>query len=324
MDDREIKLCIIGAGSHSSGNIYPYTHHIKNARVVANADLEIAKAKRIAAPFGIPRSYTDYREMLDKEQPDGVIICVSGEFHATGAIDVMERGYNVYTEKPPAESLEMIRKVLETKRRTGKISMTGYKKRFAPAYVKAKKIIESEDFGQPTLITVLRTKCPGESNYILRWGCHALDLVPYMFGRVVRLCAFITPGSTHAYSINMAFENGAVGNLSICDRPRGVWEEVTACGSNQVTVRTQNSIFMQAYKGDQPFARHYPNFTQGGKGHVEQGFVGELQEFVEAIRENREPKSSIESSAHSIAIYDAIQRSVKSGQLEGVADLSVG
>jgi len=51
--------------------------------------------------------------------------------------------------------------------------------------------------------------------------------------------------------------------------------------------------------------------------------VGELQEFVTAIRENREPESSIESSAQSIAIYDAIQRSVESGQPEDVADLSI-
>ena len=321
MKNREIRLCLIGAGSHSSSNIYPYLHHIRNARAVANADLDLEKARRIASPFSIRHSYTDYREMLDTEKPDGVIICVSGEFHAAGAIDVMELGFNVYTEKPPAHSVEMARKVIETKRRTGKICMTGYKKRYAPAYTKAKSIIDSEDFGTPTLLTTIRTKSPGDSTYLLRWGCHALDLMPYLFGRVERICAFVTPGSTHAYSINMAFGNGAVGNVSVCDRPNGVWEEVIACGSNQVTVRTQNSIFMQAYKGNQPFAQHYPNFTQGGKGHVEQGFVGELQEFVAAIRENREPKSSIEKSAESVAIYEACMRSAESGQPEDVEKL---
>jgi len=245
MADREIKLCIIGAGSHSSANIYPYLHHLNNTKVVANADLDKEKAKRVAAKFAIQQSYTDYRKMLAEEQPDGVIICVSGEFHAKGAIDVMERGFNVYTEKPPAQSLKMARKVLETKRRTGKICMTGFKKHFAPAYTKAKAIIDSEDFGEPMLINMLRTKGPGEATYLLRWGCHALDLMPYLFGSVVSVCAFKTPDNTHAYSINMAFKNGAVGNLSVSDRPGGVWEEVTVCGSNQVTVRMQNSIFMR-------------------------------------------------------------------------------
>jgi len=39
MENREIKLCVIGAGSHSSANIYPYLYYLKDARVVANADL---------------------------------------------------------------------------------------------------------------------------------------------------------------------------------------------------------------------------------------------------------------------------------------------
>ncbi len=323
MKDHEIRLCMIGAGNHSSANIYPYLHFLDNARVVANADLDIGKAKRIASLFGIPRSYKDYRDMLEKEQPDGVIICVNAAFHATGAIDVMERGFNVYTEKPPAQSLEMARKVVVTKRKTGKICMTGYKKRYAPAYVKAKSIIDSEDFGDPVLINTLRTKGPGDPTYLLRWGCHAFDLMPYLFGRVDLVGVFRTAGSTYAYSINMSFRNGAVGNLSVSDRPRGVWEEVTACGSNGVTVRTQNSIFMQAYKGNQPFAQHYPNFTQGGHGHVEQGFVGELQEFVKAIRGNCEPKSTIEESVQSIAIYEAVKRSAETGKSEKVESVQV-
>ena len=130
MNPRNIKLCIIGAGRHSAANIYPYLHHLDNARVVANADLDIEKAKSIASSFGIPNSYEDYREMLEKERPRGVIICVGGEFHARGAIDIMRLGFNVYTEKPPAPSLDMARQVLETKRETGRICMTAFKKRF--------------------------------------------------------------------------------------------------------------------------------------------------------------------------------------------------
>lgn len=320
MEKQELKLCLIGAGYHSSINIYPCLHHLENVRVVANADLDLDKARRIAAPFAIPMSYSDYREMLDKEEPDAVIICVNDEFHAKGAIDVMERGIDVYTEKPPAPSFAVMRQVVETKRKAGKICMTGYKKRFAPAYAKAKAIIESEDFGHPTLITVLRTR-GSLARYLHFWGCHVLDLMPHLFGPVARVCAFRTPRDEDAYSINMAFENGAVGNLSVSNRPVFVWEEVTACGSNSVTVRTQNSIFMQAYKGGQPFAQHWANFSEIGEGHVEQGFVAELVEFVAAIRENREPESSVESSAHSVAIYEASERSVTSGQPEDVETL---
>ena len=88
----KVRLCMIGAGRHSSRNMYPYFHYLEDTQVVANADLDLAKAERIAAPFGIPRSYTDYVEMLDREQPDGVMACVSAAFHAEVAADVMRRG----------------------------------------------------------------------------------------------------------------------------------------------------------------------------------------------------------------------------------------
>jgi predicted dehydrogenase len=321
MAGQSLKLCMIGAGRHSSRNMYPYFHYLENAHVVANADLELDKAQRIAAPFGIPRSYTDYREMLDKEQPDGVMACVSAAFHAEVAVDVMRRGFHVYTEKPPAESLESVRKVLETQRETGLICMTGYKKHFAPAYAKAREIIYGDDFGAPALITMIRTKGPGEANYLLQWACHATDLMPFMFGPVARVSTFRTPGSTGAYAINMEFRNGAVGNLSITDRPGGAIEELTACGGGQMTVRVRNSIIMQAFRGDQPVAAHNPSFIASGHGHVEQGFVGELQEFVAAIREGREPESGIESSAHSMAVHDAAERSAESGRPEDVEQL---
>ena len=315
MAEKTIKLCMIGAGSHSSSNIYPYIYFLKGAQVVANADLVLEKAQRVAAPFGIPRSYTDYHEMLETEQPDGVMVCVSGDFHAEGAVDILERGFHVYTEKPPGESLAQVRRVLATKRKTGRICMTGYKKHFAPAYARAKAIVDGENFGAPTLMTVFRTRGPSsDPTYMLRWGCHVLDLMPFMFGPVNQVCAFKTPGTSNGYAISVAFENGAVGTLSVSDRTGSAWEEMTVCGSGGVTVRTENSIVMQAFKGDQPFAAHSPSFTQSKNGHVEQGFVGELQEFVAAIREEREPESSIETSAHSIAIHDAVVRSAACGQ----------
>ncbi|MCK4375840.1 MAG: hypothetical protein KAX19_10940 [Candidatus Brocadiae bacterium] len=55
--------------------------------------------------------------------------------------------------------------------------------------------------------------------------------------------------------------------------------------------------------------------------YFHQGFVGELREFVAAIREGRQPESSIAQATHRMAIYDAIRRSVQAGtpvQVEAV------
>lgn len=312
-----IRLCMIGAGKHSSANMYPYFHKVNGAEFVANCDLDLDKARAVARSFGIPNSYSDYREMVRAEKPDGVLVCVGPGFHPKAAVDLLGMGCHVYTEKPTAETLDQCRQVLDAQQKAGKICMTAYKKRFAPAYRKAKAYIDSEEFGRPSLLTVIRTKGhnpdrdTGDSGYLLDWGCHVLDLVPYLFGHVTRVSVFMTPGRTDSYAINFRFANDAVGQLAVSDRPGMCWEETIAIGSNHRAVRTYNSIEMVAFASDQHAEVHHPQFTHGGThGGVEQGFVGELQEFVDAIREDRKPESSITEAAHTMAIYEGVQRSV--------------
>ncbi len=315
-----VRLCMIGAGRHSSANIYPYFHFLDGAEVVANADLDLSRAASAARAFGVPRSYADYHEMLDAEKPDGVLVCVNKEFHAGVAVELMDAGFHVYTEKPNAPSLAAALEVLEAQRRTGRICMTAYKKRFAPAYRKAREVIASEGFGEPSLLTVLRTKGYNPerddpaAEYLLDWGCHVIDLVPWLFGRVRQVTALMTPGKTNSYAVSFLFATGAVGQLAITNRTGGCWEEVTAAGTNMMCARVWNSIEMCAYSGDQPVCGHRPSFTHGAThGSVEQGFVGELREFADAIRELRTPEADIGSTVHTVAIYEAILESVAAG-----------
>jgi predicted dehydrogenase len=324
----DIRLCMIGAGGHASWNIAPHLHIVHGARVVANCDLDVDRARRTAGRFGIERSYTDYREMVEKEAPDGVIVCVGPDFHWRAAIDLMECGCHVYTEKPNARTLEQSRKVLAAQRRTGKVCMVGYKKRYAPAYAKARDIVASAEFGAPSLLTVFRTKGFNRDNddpadgYLLDWGCHGVDLVPFFFGHVAEVHAFTTPGSTNSYAVSFRFANGAVGSLCISNRAGHIWEEVTAVGGEMVTVRVRNSMFMEAHRADQPFAAHLPEFCSGARtSAIEQGFALELQAFVDAIRGGGEPPSTIAEATHTMAIYQAILQSAAEGNAVTVPEV---
>jgi len=73
-------IAIIGAGALSTRRIYPYIG-AAGAVLVGVCDLERDKAERNARRFG-GCVYDDFREMLNRESPDGVIICVGPEGHA--------------------------------------------------------------------------------------------------------------------------------------------------------------------------------------------------------------------------------------------------
>jgi predicted dehydrogenase len=159
-----------------------------------------------------------------------------------------------------------------------------------------------------------------QDEYLLDWGCHGVDILPFFFGHVESVHAFRTPGSTNSYAVGFMFTNGAVGSLCISNRAGHIWEELTAVGSEKATVRVRNSMFMEAHRIDQPFAAHLPEFCSGARtSAIEQGFAPELQAFVDAIREGKEPASSIAEATHTMAIYEAIQQSAADRQPVDVA-----
>lgn len=318
---RPVRLCVIGAGRHASKHIYPCFPHLKEARITANADLDSLRSCDLAGKFGVPSSYTDYREMLREEKPDGVLVCVGPDFHARAAMELMEMGYHVYTEKPPAVDADQAALVLAVKQRTGRICMTGFKKRFTPAYMKTREIVSGEDFGEPCLLSILRTSGPygntgdPRAQYLLDSAIHAIDLATYLFGPVARVFAW--QKSPANYGISVEFTGGAVGTLSFTDRmsyARG-WEQVTCIGSSGICVQIDNSVEMIAFHKDQPVAAHKPEFVAGNSDSlVETGFVGELQAFVDAIASDTTPESSIECAVHTMKIVDAIRLSTETGQ----------
>ena len=72
-DQPEIRAGVIGCGSHSFRNVYP-TFQFAPVDLVATCDLDADKARAFARAFGAKSSYTDYREMLAREELDAVFI----------------------------------------------------------------------------------------------------------------------------------------------------------------------------------------------------------------------------------------------------------
>ena len=102
---KEVRVGIIGAGVISHRHMTIYTH-IPNAKVVAVAEVDPAKLKAWAARYHFEEKdcYTDFREMLKRDDIDTVDVCVHNNLHTPVAIAVMRAGKGCYCEKPIAGS----------------------------------------------------------------------------------------------------------------------------------------------------------------------------------------------------------------------------
>lgn len=317
-----VKLCLIGAGGHATRNVYPSLHRLTDARVLANCDLREDAARALAERFAIPRTYADYNAMVRAERPDGVIVCTGPVGHAAIAIDLLKQGLHVYTEKPTAPSLADALRMLDAQKAAARVCMTAYKKRFAPAYLKTRKIIDSEAFGQKTGLVIYRSSAAGAMPndklraHLLDWTCHTLDLGVYLWGPVhdVSVAASNIDGR-YAWSVTMRHSSNAVSHQLFTNCSGIAEEEVQLVGSGGIKVRVDNSIRMLATRNGQPFEIHDPSFTTGSCfSDIEQGFSGELQAFVRAIRENNlHPEANIQHACHALAIFEAMWASAQSG-----------
>src|SRR5262245_21950960 len=117
------------------------------ARVVAVCDVyakRLNKAKEIAKCEGS----LDYREILNRKDVDAVIIATPDHWHARLAIEAMEKGKDVYLEKPMTHTVEEAKLVYEKVKETGRVLQVGSQTTSSDQWWKARKAIQDGMIGK--------------------------------------------------------------------------------------------------------------------------------------------------------------------------------
>ncbi|HVF89995.1 MAG TPA: Gfo/Idh/MocA family oxidoreductase [Blastocatellia bacterium] len=117
------------------------------ARVVAVADV-YARRKRMAQEMAGCEGYLDYREILERKDIDAVIIATPDHWHARMAIEAMNRGKDVYLEKPMTHTVEEAKRVYEAVKKTGRVMQVGSQTTSSDQWWKARKAIQDGMIGK--------------------------------------------------------------------------------------------------------------------------------------------------------------------------------
>jgi predicted dehydrogenase len=116
----KIRIGIIGAGLIGKDHLEKY-EKIDGAEVVALCDLNEALLKQVADKFNVPHTYTDFREMLKRDDIDGIDVCLHNNLHAPMTIAALEAGKHVYCEKPIAGSYADGKRMIDAAKQANKI-----------------------------------------------------------------------------------------------------------------------------------------------------------------------------------------------------------
>lgn len=146
-EHRPIRIGLIGAGQRGQHHLENY-RHIPGAEIVALADINEALAQRVAAEFKIPDVYTDYRDLLRRDDLEAVDICLHNNLHRPVAVAAMEAGKHVYCEKPMAGSYADARIMYDTAQALGRKLAIQLYTLFSPETRAARLLIDAGALGE--------------------------------------------------------------------------------------------------------------------------------------------------------------------------------
>jgi UDP-N-acetyl-2-amino-2-deoxyglucuronate dehydrogenase len=170
---QKYRVGIIGTGGIARTHTRGY-QSLDSAEVVAGADVSQTALDKFSAELGVPGKYTDYREMLKKEDLDIVSVCTWAGMHSEATVAAAQAGVKaILCEKPMAVSLGGADAMLQACEQSGTKLAIGHHHRFNAANTEARRLIAAGAIGQPTLI---HSRSGGG---LTNNGTHAIDRMRY-------------------------------------------------------------------------------------------------------------------------------------------------
>ena len=149
-----LKIGLVGVGGISGAHI-PAWEEMENAELIALCDIRTERLEK----YPDKKHYTDYEEMLEKEEFDIIDICLPTYLHADYAIKAMEKGINVICEKPISLKEEDVERVYSTAKKNNVKFMVAHVLRFWPEYELLKEIYDTKKYGELLSGTMTRLGC---------------------------------------------------------------------------------------------------------------------------------------------------------------------
>lgn len=299
---KTIKVALAGAGAFGIKHL-DGIKNIDGVEVVSLIGRELEKTQEIATKYGIKHVCTDLAESLALPEVDAVILCTPTQMHASQAIACLKAGKHVQVEIPLADRLADAQEVVRLQKETGLVAMVGHTRRFNPSHQYVNQKIKAGSFNiqqmdvqtyffRRTNMNALGQPRSWTDHLLWHHAAHTVDLFAYQCGSpIVQANAVQGPihptlGIAMDMSIQLKAANGAICTLSLSfnnDGPLGTFFRYI--GDTATYIARYDDLFDGK---DQAIDVSKVDVSMNGI---------ELQdrEFFTAIKEGREPNSSVAS-----------------------------
>jgi 2-hydroxy-4-carboxymuconate semialdehyde hemiacetal dehydrogenase len=313
-----IKVALAGAGAFGIKHL-DGIKNIPDVEVISLISRDLDKTWEVADKYGIAHVTTELADSLAIREVDAVILCTPTQMHASQSIACLEAGKHVQVEIPLCDVYADGQAVAALQKQTGKVAMVGHTRRFNPSHQYVHKKIKAGEFNiqqmdvqtfffRRTNMNALGQPRSWTDHLLWHHAAHTVDLFAYQCGSpIVKANAIQGPihptlGIAMDMSIQLKAANGAICTLSLSfnnDGPLGTFFR---------------------YIGDTAtYIARYDDLFNGKDEKIDVSQVDvsmngiELQdrEFFAAIREGREPNSSVRQVLDCYRVLHDLERQLE-------------
>ena len=299
---KTIKVALAGAGAFGIKHL-DGIKNIDGVEVVSLISRDIEKTRETAAKYGIQYVTTDLAESLALNEVDAVILCTPTQMHADQTLACLKAGKHVQVEIPLADSMKGANAVVAMAKSSGLVAMCGHTRRFNRSHQYVHKEVAAGKFNiqqmdvqtyffRRTNMNALGQARSWTDHLLWHHAAHTVDLFAYQCGSpIVKANAVQGPihptlGIAMDMSIQLKTASGAICTLSLSfnnDGPLGTFFRYI--GDTATYLARYDDLFNSK---DEKIDVSEIDVSMNGI---------ELQdrEFFAAIKEGREPNSSVAS-----------------------------
>jgi predicted dehydrogenase len=151
-DKPAIKFGLIGSGNYGMADVQA-AFKVGGVEIVAVCDVDTEHLEKAASQIeklqGVrPKTFKHYKDLLETPGLQAVIIATPPHWHAMQFIDALEKGLDIYCEKPLAYDIREGRAMVEAARKAGRMVQIGFQRRKSPAIQQARQYIQDGKAGR--------------------------------------------------------------------------------------------------------------------------------------------------------------------------------
>ena len=335
----KLRFALIGCGRISTNHIRALIDNFADAELVSVCDLIKDRAEQKADEYLNyakersvsvirPKVYTDYREMLQKEDINLSVICTESGYHAEISLYCLNLKKHVLVEKPMAMSLLDADRMIQTAQKNNLKLAVCHQNRFNPPIQKLRQAIDEERFGRifsgtARILWNRNKEYYDKANWRGTWkldgGClinqctHNIDLLQWMIDSKIDSIYGQTGNYMHPYiqtedygSIIIKFKNGVIGNIegTVCVYPKNLKETLTILGEKGTVIiggLALNKILVWDFEDkidsleeiQQKYNTEIPNVYGNGHSPLYKNFIDSIRNNSNPLIDGNEGKKSL-------------------------------